>query len=39
MKYTKARNEAKRRDKIWNIQRPRMMQKGEIKYETYKSQE
>ena len=39
MKHTKARNKAKRRDKIRNEQRPGMRQKGEIKCEIIKGQE
>ena len=32
MMNDKARNEVKRSYKIWNIPRPRIRQKGEIKY-------
>ena len=39
MKYTKARNEVKRRDKIWKLQRPGMRQKGDVKYGINKGQE
>ena len=39
MEYIKARNEAKRRDKILHISRPGMRQKGDRKYQIYQGQE